>query len=1292
MAHVPYDVSDAYRAEVAGVRGRLASILAVHGIEPDLGLAHLELYVPLTFGRSGVTRLEREAIAVAVSAANACRYRTTRHGAALRAVSEDDLAGRLAADPDGAEVPQRLRAFLDDALLLTRRRHDVTAEPVAALKASGLSDADVHRVACVTACFAFVDRIAEGLGVELEAGRDDGAMGKVDLSAESSARMEPLRAAWRRRRPSTASSGSSSLRELIAAEVEGDPRGATCPFAPRRGIRPPEDPELAGRNSPSTRPGRSARSAAALLRWRRLTSHRETRLATRSLSPHLAWAAAVALAAVCDAAAADPPRPLDLFELGAPSFTTFSAASGAPEGVVYSLAVDRRGYVWMATPDTLARYDGQRWEPAEPPLPGVRVTSLFRDDEGTVWATGSQDWVARHDGARWSVETLPGRGVQRVLQLPARDGRMETWATTTSGAVLLRAGSRWVSADENQRLPAGEVVGMARTFELTGGERLWVATADHGLSYREPGGDWRADPRFAGEPATDLLGVRDAGGEALWISTFGRGLRRLTRRGLHTWGEEQGTLPSNRLYNLAATTTGRGGAIVWSSSRAGLVRVRGDDVQVYDRRHGLPSSVLRSIQPWRSPSGAAVLWIATENGVARTVLGDTSWQVASLMGSGANGVFGVRVEPDGQGGERLWVASAGDGLGLYEHGRWRVFGTGQGLPTANPRLLARVPDESGRQVLWTDADGHLLRVDVGAPGGPRFHEMPTPWEKRPGDAVLDVAGIRRAGRYEMWVGSRLSGLHGWVGGRWTSPSFPQASSQWRVARFVEQTDASGRPWLWASSTLGLLRYDGTRWTVLGREIGLQGTGLFSLSLLQEGGRPVLWAGSSRGVQRVDVTDPSRPVLLPSSDLPPPPHLVVYGALGDSRGRVYLFTNNGVQLLVRDAGGRFSARAFTRRDGMVHDECNLNAQAVDAHDRLWVGTLGGLSVYDPTVEPDREAKPLLLTHASVDGAEAGSGDLRVPPGTREVRVSYTLLTWQREGEARFRTQLLGWDPAPGPWTSESSRLLGGMPPGRYVLRVEAKDWAGVVSTPLEVPVTVLPAWWQTLAFRAAVGAFFLLAGPLVYVLRVRQLSRQKEALERVVSSRTRELAAANAQLAELSRVDGLTGVANRRRLDEALDEELRRAARLRMPLSLLIVDVDHFKAYNDELGHPAGDLCLRRVAESMQGLHTRAGDLVARYGGEEFAVLLPGCGRDAARAAAERVREGVARLAVPHPGSGTSPVVTVSVGGATLLPGNGGGAAELMASADQALYRAKRGGRNGVELGLAGGTAPTAGTG
>jgi diguanylate cyclase (GGDEF)-like protein len=160
-------------------------------------------------------------------------------------------------------------------------------------------------------------------------------------------------------------------------------------------------------------------------------------------------------------------------------------------------------------------------------------------------------------------------------------------------------------------------------------------------------------------------------------------------------------------------------------------------------------------------------------------------------------------------------------------------------------------------------------------------------------------------------------------------------------------------------------------------------------------------------------------------------------------------------------------------------------------------------------------------------------------------------------------------------------------------------------------------------------------------------------------------------------DGLTGIANRRHFDMAIEKEHRRARRGHLPLSLLMIDIDSFKAYNDHYGHPQGDQCLIQVAAALAAMLKRPCDLVARYGGEEFAAILPDTDAEQAWQMAEAIRLRAIELAIPHLPGGEGQLVTVSIGLATRHADSTADAAALISTADRALYQAKRDGRNRV---------------
>ena len=190
-------------------------------------------------------------------------------------------------------------------------------------------------------------------------------------------------------------------------------------------------------------------------------------------------------------------------------------------------------------------------------------------------------------------------------------------------------------------------------------------------------------------------------------------------------------------------------------------------------------------------------------------------------------------------------------------------------------------------------------------------------------------------------------------------------------------------------------------------------------------------------------------------------------------------------------------------------------------------------------------------------------------------------------------------------------------------------------------------------------------------------KERDEAFRALEKSKQQLAEANEVLQKLSSLDGLTGIPNRRRFDEAFKQEWQRAVRHSTSISLVMIDIDFFKLYNDTYGHQGGDDCLKRVAVLLEDSAHRETDLVARYGGEEFAAILPETGTNGAFEVAETMRMTIDNEKIPHASSKVADHVTISVGVATWVPEQGSSLEKLLAAADKALYKAKESGRNQV---------------
>ena len=250
------------------------------------------------------------------------------------------------------------------------------------------------------------------------------------------------------------------------------------------------------------------------------------------------------------------------------------------------------------------------------------------------------------------------------------------------------------------------------------------------------------------------------------------------------------------------------------------------------------------------------------------------------------------------------------------------------------------------------------------------------------------------------------------------------------------------------------------------------------------------------------------------------------------------------------------------------------------------------------------------------------------------------------------------------------VMDGYESARHMRETSADEW---------VPIIFLSSKEadQDLDRAIEAGGDDYLVKPVSFVV----LNAKIRALQRIESMRSkqlemsRDLASANRELEKLSRQDGLTGIANRRYFDSYLLTEVRRATREKAPVSLILSDVDHFKAFNDCYGHQAGDDCLRRVAAALSSAGRRPADLAARYGGEEVAIVLPGTVLEGAVDVAQAVSRVIGSLAIPHARSAVDKNVTLSQGIVSLIPEKETASEDLIQHADQALYQAKQQGRN-----------------
>jgi diguanylate cyclase (GGDEF)-like protein len=754
--------------------------------------------------------------------------------------------------------------------------------------------------------------------------------------------------------------------------------------------------------------------------------------------------------------------------------------------------------------------------------------------------------------------------------------------------------------------------------------------------------------------------LRDPDG-TLWIGTDGGGLAAWRDGAIVRVITTNDGLPSNLIRSLQRDHNGS----LWIGTDGGLARWRGVRAETLAIAEGFPNPVVNRLIEDREGS----LWVGTNNGLVR--LSDTRF--LSFTRKEGFTVDGARAIAEDRSG-RMWVGTDGGGLCELAGASVQCITKANGLPHDTIYALLESRDGS----LWIGTDGGGLIRDRDG----KFSDL---IDASKGLPTNRIRALVETANGDLWI-STTSGLARLRNGA--------------VTRIPELNDRQLRPLLALSDDILLVGTDGAGlWRVTNDHAtqiaraghGLESDRVFSLVLDAEG--KGVWIGTSGGgLSHLDLATGATRSLLRRDGL----HDDVVFQIVDAGGDLWMTSNRGLYRVSRDrvlaamngARGDLSGTVYGTTDGMPSAECNAASPSVmRARDgRLWVATARGVAVVDPhTTARNNVAPPVHVEEVLIDGTPAPNGPLHVPPGTQRLEIRYTALALRAPERVRFRYMLEGYD---NEWVDAGTTRFAHytkLAPGDYTFRVSAMNEDGVRSNgEARLGVTVEPQWFET--WWARLLGIALIAAAVWAAVRLRLAAlraRKNEELARLareLEDTNRQLAVANVRLRALSYVDGLTGVANRRRFDEALDEACATATEQREPLSLVLIDLDHFKRLNDEQGHLDGDDALRAVASILAERTNSRGGLAARYGGEEFAWLLPGVPLDVAKSEAESFRILVREAGIRHAGA-DSGIVTASLGvsassGASVIT-----PLSLIAAADAALYRAKSGGRDRVEATL-----------
>jgi len=925
------------------------------------------------------------------------------------------------------------------------------------------------------------------------------------------------------------------------------------------------------------------------------------------------------------------------------SFRSFGASEGLTNLTIRKIYQDRPGFIWVSTENGIYRYDGDRFDPFGPAqgIPSNSEAAIGEDPDGLL-LVGGNFGLYRLSGNRFEKLATPFKTVSSRQGIES-DGKGHAYLGTDAGLVELDSlpGSHEIAFHRFPQ-PNG-TSGMQVNGVFADGDGLWYGcglelckTNAHGT---------KVFSRDSGLPPARMLSIQKDPKGNLWVAAEGSGI--------FVWPAgkakfERPSLPVPPANIRETPISDRDGRLLLPSP-GGLLISDGKEWRRISRSAGLRGAVSTVYQDRQNS-----VWIGLGGRGLVLWRGYREWENYSTeSGLAAEYVYGILSMKDGS----LWV---GTGSGLFRKQQPEssgAFTTVRGFDAVIVHSLIGAPDGD----IWAGSEGRgVARIEPRTLSAKWFGDA----EGLTGKDVYDLR-IDRENR--LWAATE-AGLFmapaPYV--RFSRISELPATRLWAV---VQGTDGT----VWAGGDSGLFALQAGRWKTFTRGSGLSNTAVLSLCAGPNG---IVWVGYQFGGGIDRIHPQAGGMVIEKNMQRPGTDGMIYFLEYDANGRLWVGTQHGVDVW---DGARWAH--YDMNDGLVWDDCDTNGFAQGPDGAIWIGTSGGLSRFKPLPREESGAPLAVVFTKLAVGQNDVSGIANPGFGIRSkpLVARYSALNASRQNEVAFRYRL---GVAGQGWTETDQRELqfAGLAPGAYRLEVQAREddgeWSGSTA---EFPFHILTPWYASWWFIAICVLIPLSATGAVLRMRFIGAQKREQELVKLVAEKTTDLRLANEELKKMSFTDPLTGLANRRIFNETLERECSRVRRTGSPLSLLMIDIDHFKALNDSLGHQKGDEFLISVAAELKRNCKRRMDTAARYGGEEFAIILADTDVTHAVEFAESIRLAVAALKLPHPASPITEFLTVSLGVGTAT-GSGCITPEaLVAEADRALYAAKKTGRNQVCL-------------
>lgn len=944
-------------------------------------------------------------------------------------------------------------------------------------------------------------------------------------------------------------------------------------------------------------------------------------------------------------------------------FDRWSTDNGLPQNGVRGIARTLDGYLWVTTFDGLARFDGLKFDTFNKGnTSGIlsnRFIGLFVNKEGILFARAEDGSLTIYKDGKFSTltsEQVPNDSISYIKESETGETLFQTynaadkskyWYEYKDGEFIFK--EKYAVAEFNNQ----------RVYKSKSG-RIWTINR-HRTTEKYLGRE-TVYPLDLSKTNLEVALFED-GKNGLWVGESK--VYRLSGGKIRTFDEKDGLIPIVSYHSFLEEPDGS----IWFASSGGpsggigLIRHQDGKIVFWNKEKGLSSDIYEVFQDKQTkqlffatdeglfsrknevikgfnaknsnPKIEAYpiiqdkkgkIWIGTNRGLF--VLEDGEFHSVRLKMDKTDERYDYWENPkvsvrslwqDEQ--ERLWIGTNGTAF-IAKDGKAKEI-----TQARHSSVFAILPDRNGN--IWLATNKGVLQFN-----GEKFVGNFTVRDGLAGDSVNVVLEDSKGA---IWFGGQ-NGLAKYFDGKFTTYTKNEGLPGGIVRSLYEDSD--GVLWI-GTYDEGLVRFKNGRFSNIREKNGLFSNGVFAIREDEEGN---FWFSSNQGIYRT------------------------------KRRHLNYFADGNIK--------KVSSVSYGKADGMISIECNGGAQPssiVDKDGYFWFPTQEGVVRVDSKSEiyfsppPPVIIESVAIERKNVDILEK----ITVPAESRNVEIFYSAISFNKPEQTRFRYKLEGYDTD---WVENDTRrsaFYSDIPPGDYVFRVQAANIDGFWNeTGAKIEIESLPFIYQTKLFYLLCVLVFILIALSIWRYSVYNFKRREIKLTRLVAERTAELNAANEELQLLADFDVLTKISNRRVFEKFLKDEWNRAVRAKGKISLILLDVDFFKLYNDTYGHQAGDDCLQKIAQTISETVKRPGDLAARFGGEEFIVGLGGTDEEGSIEIAKQLLENINNLQILHEASEVKNTITISIGIATLSPKEGNGEADLIKKADEALYKAKNNGRNG----------------